>query len=183
VAVSYDHMRIKINLVLALLTVSTFLFAQSDKYHSVTGSIVDNEGLPLPGAVVQLSGSRNVAVADIDGNFEINLFSDKNSSITVTFLGMDEVKMVVTPQQSRLRIQMKSNNELDEVVVTGYGVVQKKETLTGSAFEMTSEKITKLPAARIDNLLIGQIPGLRVKESTTTEALPVFRSGCVETVP
>lgn len=161
-------MRNKILSVLTFFAFSTFLFAQNGSFHGVTGVVVDDEGLPLPGAVVQLDGTRNVAVADLDGLFEIQLFSDRNSSISVTFLGMDEVKMTVSPQQTKLRIQMKSNNQLNEVVVTGYGVVQQKETLTGSAFEMTAEKITKLPAARIDNLLIGQVPGLRVIESTTT---------------
>lgn len=161
-------MRNKILSVLTFFAFSTFLFAQNGSFHGVTGVVVDDEGLPLPGAVVQLDGTRNVAVADLDGLFEIQLFSDRNSCISVTFLGMDEVKMTVSPQQTKLRIQMKSNNQLNEVVVTGYGVVQQKETLTGSAFEMTAEKITKLPAARIDNLLIGQVPGLRVIESTTT---------------
>ena len=155
----------KILCVLAALCVSTLLFSQT--YRQVTGKVLDTDDLPLPGAVVMVAGTKTVAVADEKGSFSLRL-SDAKNTLNVSFLGMEDVSVVVGPEQSSLTIRMKANNMLEEVIVAGYGVVQNRENLTGSAFEVKSEKIAKLPAARIDNLLAGQIPGLRIMESTTT---------------
>lgn len=152
--------------VLMALTVSTLLFSQSNNYRQLTGTVVDDDNLPLPGAVVMVDGTKTVVVADNDGKFSLKLPNALNK-ITVTFLGMGDVNLAIAPNQNNVVVRMKPNNMLDEVIVAGYGVVQNRETLTGSAFEVTSDKLEKLPAARIDNLLVGQIPGMRITESNS----------------
>ena len=56
---------------------------------------------------------------------------------------------------------------MDEIeITTGYGVVQKRSDLTGSAFQVNAEQLVQMPAARIDNMLAGLVPGVSIEQGS-----------------
>ena len=66
--------------------------------------------------------------------------------------------------QKTIKIKLESDTEIGEVVVTGYGVVQRREDLVGSAYQVSSKKLELMPVSRVDNLLDGMVPGMQVSK-------------------
>ena len=134
---------------------------------SISGVVVDEEGQPLVAAGV-LFGKDGV-VSDLDGKFSIKVPAGKLVTLTFSYLGYQARELSVAPGTSGLRVELKPDSQLEAAVINaGYGVIQKRENLTGSAYQITSDRLADQPATRIDNLLAGQVPGLRVLESTNS---------------
>lgn len=103
---------------------------------SVSGTVTDPAGEPLIGAGVTVKGQKTGAATDIDGNF--SLMADANSTLQVSYVGF-MTQEVPVDGRSHITIVLEENNEiLDEVVVIGYGTMDKKE-LT-SAISHVGEK-------------------------------------------
>lgn len=130
----------------------------------VSGTILDENGQPLPGANVIEKGTTNGATADFDGNFALKVAS-KNAILTVSFLGFD-TKEVSVNNQSQIKIVLKENlSELDEVVVVGYGS-QKKETVVGSVTQAKGEEILRAGSvATVSEALSGIMPGVSTQQA------------------
>lgn len=135
---------------------------------TVKGTVLDEEGEPLIGVWVEVEGIKGGTATDIEGQFSISVPAGVQNVLKFTYLGYDVTKVTVTPDQNVVNITLKqSQNLIDEVVVTAYGLVQKRSDMTGSAFQVNSEKLANLPAARVENLLDGMVPGLVTTESST----------------
>ena len=108
----------------------TFLLAAGlmTAQQTVQGSVSDDSG-PLPGVSVLEKGTSNGVVSDFDGNFTITV-SDDDAILVFSYIGF-ETQEVSASADSFDIVLSEGANELDEVVVTGYGT-QKKATLTGS---------------------------------------------------
>ncbi|MBQ7194755.1 MAG: TonB-dependent receptor plug domain-containing protein [Bacteroidales bacterium] len=133
------------------------------------GTVLDNEGQPLIGAGIAETGTKNGVVTDLDGNFEIKIPAGRNVMLKVMSLGMVPKDVVITPRQETITVKLEADTELDAAVINaGYGVVQRRENFTGSAFQVNHDDLVLKPAARLDNLLAGQVPGLNVIEETTS---------------
>lgn len=156
--------------ILSLAVIPTAYSQNSEKEtRTVVGTVYDEEGITLIGVAVQCSANRAAVVTDLDGNYSIKVPAKGNVSLVYSYLGMEEKKVVVTPSQQRVDITMKSDSELEAAVVNaGYGVIQNRETLTGSAFEVKGEDLRLRPSDRLDNLLAGQVPGLNVIEDNVS---------------
>ena len=141
----------------------------------MTGRVVDENNQPLVGVAVVLKETNAGVSSDAKGHFSIDI-PDRFKSATLVFMyvGMQRKEVVVTTQK-QLNVQLLSNTEIEEVVVTGYGVIQKRSDLAGSAYEVTAKDIEMLPAARIDNLLEGQVPGLVVMPNIDSPGAPRSR--------
>ena len=108
--------------------------AQSIK---VTGTVVDSSNEPIIGAYVKVKGTSKGAVTDLDGKYTID--ADKNATLEVSYVGManQEVKI---GSRSQINFVMKDDaNDLNEVVVIGYGQV-KKGDLTSSISAIKGDK-------------------------------------------
>lgn len=143
-------------------------FAGQVNQADITGKVIDKNGEPLAGVMVYIEGTTIGTMTESDGSYSIGLGKDRSSATLIfSYLGMVTQKVNATPGQ-KIDIVMENDNELAAAVIDGgYGVIQKREDLTGSAFEVNSDIISKLPAARIDNILTGLVPGLVVEENTT----------------
>lgn len=131
---------------------------------TVNGTVIDQDQIPLAGVVITLKGSKNVTTTDVNGKYRIS-FSAKDGTLVFQYLGMKEESFKVSKSQV-LDVTMKSDNTLEEsVIVAGYGLAQKRSDMTGSAFQIEAKQLETLPAARIDNLLDGMVPGLTVDQS------------------
>jgi TonB-linked SusC/RagA family outer membrane protein len=138
------------------LFVPLFLFAQS---LSVTGVIKDNETKePLPGATVVVVGTTQGTISDFDGNYTISALS--GASLSFSSLGY-QTQVVIVGQDETLDISLLGNNELDEIVVVGYGS-QKRSNIVGSVATVNVDKATQNPTTNVSELLRGRAAGVQV---------------------
>jgi TonB-linked SusC/RagA family outer membrane protein len=129
---------------------------------TVTGKVTDENGEPMPGATITIEGSTSGTVTDIDGNFSIDV--EEGAVLLVSFIGY-QTKRITVANQSRIDIQMEyDNQQLDEVVVTGYGS-QKKSDITGSVSVVNVESLQSIPTGSVTNALQGQAAGVSVVNS------------------
>ncbi|QZE15168.1 TonB-dependent receptor [Halosquirtibacter laminarini] len=149
-------------LTIILLLCSNFVMGQQV---AIIGTIKDaNTGGPLPGASVLEVGTTNGTISDFDGNFKLKLAP--NTSISISFIGY-ETKIIETKGKSKIDVVLSSSTEnLDELVVIGYGSV-KKSDITGSVAVTTAKEIENRPVANASTALQGLTPGLQVSTSSS----------------
>ena len=112
----------KILIFCSLILSINFINAQ----FTVSGKVVDESGLPLPGATIFESMTNNNTTTDFDGNFTIEV-GDEGVTIEVSFVGFDPQQIIA--DSNELLITLTSNLSLDEVVVTSLGISREKKTL------------------------------------------------------
>lgn len=150
---------------------SSLVIAANAQTVKVTGQVVDDKNEPVIGAYVKVKGSNKGAVTDIDGNYTID--ADKNATLVVTYVGMAEQEIKVA-NRTLVNVVMKDNaNDLNEVVVIGYGQV-KKSDLTSSISAIKGDKLDKLSTGNVMTALQGQVNGVQV--STAGVLLRVLSS-------
>ncbi|MEO1010825.1 MAG: SusC/RagA family TonB-linked outer membrane protein [Bacteroidota bacterium] len=126
---------------------------------SVTGTVTDDEGMPLPGASIQQKGTPNGTTTDFDGNFSIEVTD--GAILVISYLGFVSQEIVVG-DQTNISVQLLPDaTQLDDVVVVGYGV-QRKSDVTGSIGSVKSEDFNKGVVANPGQLLQGKVAGVNV---------------------
>jgi len=126
---------------------------------NVSGSVIDADtGQVLPGATILVEGSTNGTTTDFDGNFSISV--NKGDTLTFNYIGYQTQNQVID-QTTNLTIELISKNELDEVVVVGYGT-QKRSNLVGSVATIEVDKATQTPTTNVTELLRGRAAGVQV---------------------
>ena len=140
---------------------------------TVTGTIVDESGEPIPGINVVIKGTTTGQITDVNGKYTIDV-PNKNAVLVFSFIGYATQEFIVGDQQSINSTMREELTELDEVVVVGYGSVKKRD-LTGSVGSLNSEKITAVPAKDAAQAMQGRVPGVFVNTSS-------FRPGSNPTV-
>lgn len=145
-------------LVLFFLCFCSFTWAQV----KVTGVVVDTLGDPIIGASVTEKGAQtNGTITDLDGNFTLNVKSNK-AALIVSFIGYKK-KDVTLDGKNNVRIMLDDDTQaLDEVIVVGYGSV-KKSNLTTSVSKMTSDAIEGRPVTTLSDALSGQLAGVQTQ--------------------
>ena len=130
----------------------------------LSGKILDENGLPLPGVSVLLVGSNKHGVSDFDGQFSIELPSGKHL-LRISYLGY-KTQEITVENQTTVTIKMQPDlAKLDEVVIVGYGTTTKR-TSTGSVVKITSQDIEKQPITNILQSLQGRTPGVFVSQTS-----------------
>ncbi len=146
-----------------IIMISVTAFSQQ---MTVTGRVKDDKGEALFGATLQIKKKGTGTITDIDGRFSIA--ASTGDIITVSYLGT-ETKNIIVEQANVIHITLKSlDQELDEVVVVGYGTV-KKSDLTSSVSTIKAEDITKTGTISLDQALAGRAAGVIV---TTNSGAP-----------
>ena len=154
-----------VSLLLALL-VSMGAWAQSTQ---VSGTVVDEQGVPFPGASVVVDGTTQGTISDMDGRFVLNVDNAKQKTLSVTCIGFVSVKFPMADQTSGINIVLKEETiALDEVVAVGYGTVTKKD-LTGSVASVSAKQLEVVPVASASEAIQGKMAGVAI---TTTEGSP-----------
>lgn len=158
-----NTIKIKAFLCLLLLTCG-WVSVQAQQVLTVKGVVVDALKEPLPGASVQVVGMSTGTVTDLDGNFSLQV--PKGKTIAVSFIGYVTQELTVNQNQSNLTIQLKDDSkQLNEVVVIGYGTVEKKD-LTGSIQSVTSKELSKLVTTDVTETLNGRVGGVLVNKTS-----------------
>ncbi len=126
---------------------------------TVTGKVTDDKGNPLSGASVLEKGTKNGVSADVNGAFSIKVKTGAN--LVVSAIGFENQQ--VSSNATNLLIKLATDTKaLSEVVVTGSGVATSKKKLGISVESIKSDKLPVIPAATIDQALIGKIPGAQI---------------------
>lgn len=122
-----------------------------------TGHIVDQDGEPIIGASVRQVGANNGAVTDIDGNFTLDV--PEGTPLLISYIGFKDQRI---PASGRMNVRMMSDtNDLNEVVVVGYGT-QKKVNLTGSVSSVSTKDLTNRVENNVLSAIQGTVPGVTV---------------------
>lgn len=128
----------------------------------VTGTVRDVAGNPLIGVSVQVKGTSNGVVTDLDGKFSITV--SVGDVLIFSYVGM-VTREISTDGIEFLNVKMEEDAAaLDEVVVIGYGTV-KKSNLSGAVSSVSGDDIQKLPSANLSQALQGNISGLYTLQS------------------
>jgi TonB-linked SusC/RagA family outer membrane protein len=146
------------------LLLCLFSLAVEAQTKQIKGTVVDSDGLPLPGASVVVTGTKTGASTDMDGDFQMAIPANA-VSLTVSFIGFNNI-VVPVAGKSVLRVQMLSSSiEMKEVVVVGYGT-QKKATLTGAVGMVKGADLNKRAVASLSTALQGTIAGVTVQQTS-----------------
>ncbi|MFT7030863.1 MAG: TonB-dependent SusC/RagA subfamily outer membrane receptor, partial [Marinoscillum sp.] len=137
------------------------LLGQSMKVTGTVSSKSLNE--TLPGATVQVKGTDNGVITDIDGKFTIE--ANKGDVLVFSFIGFETKEVKVTIDV--ITVDLEDNTEqLEEVVVVSQGYFDvEKESLTSATAQVDSEKISRVRGNSIENILQGQVAGVVVSQS------------------
>ena len=126
---------------------------------TVTGTIIDDAGVPLPGASVVEKGTTNGTQTDFDGNYTIEVGED--AILVISYIGYSTQEVAVSGQ-SIINITMAEDaSQLDEVVVTGYGT-QTRGEITGSVASVDMSEAIKAPTVNAAEALEGRVSGVTV---------------------
>lgn len=149
-----------------LLLMALAASAQTNTSVSVLkGKVLDEGGEPLIGAQVKWKDSKTGTVTDVNGAFSISKVKDA-STIVVTYIGYKSREMSIASGQQNVVVTMSDDAQnLDELVVVGYGI-QKKAAITGSVETIKAEDLLMMPTANLDQAITGQVAGLQVMQST-----------------
>ncbi len=146
-------------MIVLLLTAGIQLGFSIKEPFIISGTISDQSGKAIIGALVMVKGTKVGTASDAYGRFSIQVPSLK-SVLVFSCVGFDAVEVKITNQET-LSVQLKpSSNELSEVVVIGYGTQRKRE-VTGAMTTIKSQSITNAPAS---NQLQGRVAGVSVEK-------------------
>ena len=143
------------------LMVCLFVVTQVHAQRSVSGKVTDDTGETLPGVNVVIKGSTTGATTDLDGNYRLQV--NDGDVLVFSFVGF-ETQEVAVGTRSIIDVTMGGVTELQEVVVTGYGV-QRKSDLTGAIAQVSGEELQDFPVPGVDQALQGRVAGVNVISS------------------
>lgn len=150
-------------LVCLLALLGNFAFAQSLTIKGKVTSEADK--MALPGATVSVEGTNSGTITNVDGTFELKGVP-KSGTLVVSFLGYEEKTVAIDPSKTVYNVALgEQTSTLEEVVVVGYGQMQKKE-ITGAVSRVTSETLSQISTSDVSSALQGQIAGVNVQASS-----------------
>ena len=159
---TFNNILRRLAVVLSVLTVTLGLNAQN---LTVTGTVVDEQDLPLAGASVIVAGTNTGEITDLDGKFSIKV--KKGTKLVISYIGYKEQELMAIGQNN-VTIKLQPDSQLlDEIVVVGYGAV-KRSDLTGSVASVTSDAIEGYQTSSVIGALSGQIAGVQITQSDGT---------------
>ena len=147
-----------------LLGLCTNTFAQGGKGITVSGTVLDGDGLPVIGAAVTLKGTTVGAAAGVDGEWTLTV-PDENAVLEVVALGYVTQEVKVGKQRTITVVLQEDSESIEATVVVAYGT-QTKATVTGALTTIDTKQLVKAPVADVTNILAGQMPGVSTVQET-----------------
>ncbi|WP_215224397.1 SusC/RagA family TonB-linked outer membrane protein [Echinicola shivajiensis] len=129
---------------------------------TVSGTVVGEDGEPIPGVSVIVKGTAMGVATDLDGKFNLEVPSSE-SILVFSYLGYTPKEIKVGNQSNINIVLEESLSDLGEVIVVGYGV-QKKGTITGAVGEVKSDDLIKTPSVTTSEALVGKIQGVTARQ-------------------
>jgi TonB-dependent starch-binding outer membrane protein SusC len=131
----------------------------------IRGTVTDESGTPVPDVTVTLKGSSTGTRTDGSGNFTLTV-PDNGKQTELIFSHVNFQAKTETFSGNQVSTKLaKTVGNLDEVIVVGYGT-QKKKDITGAVATFNTEQLDERPLTRVDQALVGQMAGVRVKQTS-----------------
>jgi TonB-linked SusC/RagA family outer membrane protein len=156
-------MKLKLNgfLMLLIALVAQITFAQE---RTVSGTVSDNAGLPLPGVSVLIKGTQSGAQTDFDGKFSIK--ASPNQILLFSYIGMKTQEVAAISAIVNVKL-LSDSVELEGVVVTALGINRKKESLSYATQELKGATLNEGGANNAVSALSGNVAGLQITAPST----------------
>lgn len=138
---------------------------------TITGTVVDEKGLGIPGVSVNVKGKSQGTLTDMDGNFKISKVST-NATLIFVFIGMKTEEVALNGKKSISVIMKDETTDLDEVVVIGYGTARRKD-LTGSVSSVSMKDLKDIPATSALQVIAGRLAGVNVTIADGSPDAPI----------
>jgi TonB-linked SusC/RagA family outer membrane protein len=148
-------------LTLLLAFVVHLTYAQ-DK--TISGTVSDESGMPLPGVNIIIKGTSNGTQTDFDGNYSLNAAT--GSTLTFSYVGYKTIEQVVGASNTINVTMAEDVAQLEEVVVTAQGFEKEKKSLGYAVSEVKSENLEAKPSADLNSVLRGQVAGLNITQTS-----------------
>ena len=142
-------------LTLSFLIMFQWSFAQK----SVTGTVSDEDGVPIPGATVLVVGTTNGVTTDFDGNYAI--MASEGDVLSVSYVGYTAVESTVG-SASTINFTLSASTQLDEVVVSGVAGATSRKKLSVTVATLSAEDIEAVPASSASGALMGKVAGVSI---------------------
>ncbi|GAB5472946.1 MAG: TonB-dependent receptor [Maribacter sp.] len=126
---------------------------------TVTGTVTDNQGTPLPGANVVVKGTTNGTQTDFDGNYTLEV--DSGATLIFSYLGFVTQEIAVNGNSTVNATLAEDAAALDEVIVTGYQTETKRET-TAAVSIVKAAELAAIPSGNVEQQLQGRVAGVTV---------------------
>ena len=163
---------IKQNLLLYFCMTCIFILFAGPSYSqqgqlTIRGTVKAADGSPIDGASVVVTRTKQGTSTDVDGNFEFEVPSGTTGTLTITHAAYQTQTVNISNQDLQITMQANAEN-LDEVVVVGYGT-QKRKDLTGSVASVQAEKLEKEAPRSIQDLLRGNAAGIVIGQGNSAK--------------
>ena len=139
-----------------------FAFGFSVQAQSISGTVSDDNGVPLPGATVIVEGTQNGVSTDFDGNYSIN--ASNGDTLVFSFVGYSN-QSVVVGSSATVNVSLQPDNALSEVVVTALGVKRNVKAVGYSITQVGGEELSDNKTTNAINCLQGKVAGVVVTGS------------------
>ena len=139
-----------------------FVFGFSVQAQSISGTVTDENGVPLPGATVLVEGTSNGVSTDFDGNYSISASS--GDTLVFSFVGYSN-QSVVVGSSATVNVSLQPDNALSEVVVTALGVKRNVKAVGYSITQVGGEELSDNKTTNAINALQGKVAGVVVNGS------------------
>ncbi|WP_221936594.1 SusC/RagA family TonB-linked outer membrane protein [Litoribacter populi] len=134
-----------------------------DQDQTITGVVTDENGEPMPGVSIMVRRTTTGTSTGIDGDFTLDV--PDNATLVIRFMGY-RTEEVRVGNQTEFNISLTPDvSDLSEVVITGYGV-QEKRAITGSMVQVSGAEIENMPVQSFDKALQGRAAGVLVQSSS-----------------
>lgn len=150
-------MKIKHFYFICCFLVLSFVSAQEK---DITGTVLDDEGLPLPGVNIIIENTMTGTQTDFDGNYSIS--AKPEDVLVFSFVGFRTIKEKVG-DRTTINVTMVTDNQLEEVVIVGFGK-QSKRNVTDNIASVTSDQISEIPIASMQGSLTGKAAGVQIQQ-------------------
>jgi len=144
--------------------ISALSAQQQSNQKKITGTVKDEQGVPMPGVNIKVIGTKQVGITDVDGKYSISLPIDK-SLLEFTFIGYDSQSISLQEKSILNVLLVPSDKGLNEVVVIGYGT-RKAKDLTGNISSVSARDFEKAPVTNAEALIANKISGVQVLPSS-----------------
>lgn len=163
------------NIIFLVITMSVFykgysnntvlketIFLNQNIQRTIKGVVVDESGIPLPGATIVLKETGKGVSTNIDGEFSIT--ADLGQILQISFVGYSSKDVIIDSETLSITLNP-SSDLLDEILLVGYGEQTKKD-LTGAVSQLSADEFKKGVNISPDNLIQGKVAGVRVVQSS-----------------
>lgn len=142
---------------ISMMLLSYTAFGQN----GLTGQVIDNNNMPLPGVSVVIKGTTAGTITDFDGNYNLNTELSDYTVLVFSYVGFKTQEILVDGQSVINVLMEEDKSMLDEVVVIGYGT-QKKSVVTGAISGVKQTELEDLPITRVEQTLQGRVSGVTI---------------------